>query len=223
MSRMRSPMISRSNWAKESRMLSVSRPMRGGGVERLGDRDEGDSCRSNTSTSRAKSISERRAGRSCRPPRRRPAPPRCRRAAASGPGAPGCRRRSRRRRSGRGTSSPALGPLAGDVGLAGLALGVEAVELLLQPLLGATCGCRRRSGACGRSASSCGARVSSAQRAQRGFAIVRDGSGAVLTPAADTGAAPPSSSNSLTAGSAPARPPGRPAPQRPGPARGTLL
>ena len=31
---------------------------------------------------------------------------------------------------------PALGPLAGDVGLAGLALGVERVELLLQPFLG---------------------------------------------------------------------------------------
>ena len=31
---------------------------------------------------------------------------------------------------------PALGALAGDVGLAGLALGVERVELLLQPFLG---------------------------------------------------------------------------------------
>ena len=35
---------------------------------------------------------------------------------------------------------PALGPLAGDVGLAGLALGVEAVELLLQPFLGGFAG-----------------------------------------------------------------------------------
>ena len=31
---------------------------------------------------------------------------------------------------------PALGALAGDVGLAGLALGVQGVELLLQPFLG---------------------------------------------------------------------------------------
>jgi hypothetical protein len=32
--------------------------------------------------------------------------------------------------------NPALGSLAGDVGLAGLSLGVQAVELLLQPFLG---------------------------------------------------------------------------------------
>ena len=31
---------------------------------------------------------------------------------------------------------PAFGALAGDIGLAGLALGIEAVELLLEPFLG---------------------------------------------------------------------------------------
>ena len=35
---------------------------------------------------------------------------------------------------------PALGPLAGDIGLAGLALGVEGVELLLEPFLGGFAG-----------------------------------------------------------------------------------
>ena len=38
---------------------------------------------------------------------------------------------------------PALGALAGDVGLAGLALGVQRVELLLQPLLGGLAGVDR--------------------------------------------------------------------------------
>src|SRR5215471_6641062 len=35
-----------------------------------------------------------------------------------------------------GQATPALVPLAGDIGLSGFALGVEAVELLLQPLVG---------------------------------------------------------------------------------------
>ena len=43
---------------------------------------------------------------------------------------------SRHRRIVAGSASPALVPLARDVGLAGLALGIEGVELLLQPLLG---------------------------------------------------------------------------------------
>jgi hypothetical protein len=38
---------------------------------------------------------------------------------------------------------PALGPLAGDVRLAGLALGVQRVELLLQPFLGGLAGVDR--------------------------------------------------------------------------------
>ena len=42
---------------------------------------------------------------------------------------------------------PALGLLAGDIGLAGLALGVEAVELHARALPRSTCGCRPRSGA----------------------------------------------------------------------------
>ena len=41
LSRMRSPVTSRSNWAKDSRTFSVSRPI-GGRVESLGHRDEGD-------------------------------------------------------------------------------------------------------------------------------------------------------------------------------------
>jgi hypothetical protein len=39
--------------------------------------------------------------------------------------------------------------LAGDVGLAGLALGVERVELLPQSLPRWTCGCTPRSAVCG--------------------------------------------------------------------------
>ena len=38
---------------------------------------------------------------------------------------------------------PAFGALAGDIGFAGLALGVEAVELLLQPVLGRLAGIDR--------------------------------------------------------------------------------
>ena len=38
---------------------------------------------------------------------------------------------------------PALGALGGDVGLAGVALGVEGVELLVEPLLGALAGVDR--------------------------------------------------------------------------------
>ena len=52
-----------------------------------------------------------------------------------------------------GHQHPALGPLAGDVGLAGLALRVEGVELLSSPSSRGSCGCRRRSGAFGRPAS----------------------------------------------------------------------
>ena len=42
-----------------------------------------------------------------------------------------------------GNQHPAFLPLAGDVGLAGLALGIEAVELLLQPFLAALAGVDR--------------------------------------------------------------------------------
>ena len=59
LSRMRSAMTSRSNWAKESRMLSVSRPIE---VVVLNDwvtLTKVTPLRSNTSTSFEKSISER--------------------------------------------------------------------------------------------------------------------------------------------------------------------
>ena len=59
LSRMRSPITSRSNWAKDSRTLSVSRPME---VVVLNDwvtETKVTLLRSNTSTSLAKSISER--------------------------------------------------------------------------------------------------------------------------------------------------------------------
>ena len=45
LSRIRSPVTSRSNWAKDSKTFSVRRPMRGRGVELLGDRDERDAVR----------------------------------------------------------------------------------------------------------------------------------------------------------------------------------
>ena len=41
LSRMRSPITSRSNWAKREQDVQRQPPHRGGGVERLGDRDEG--------------------------------------------------------------------------------------------------------------------------------------------------------------------------------------
>ena len=44
-----------------------------------------------------------------------------------------------------GSNAPSLVLLADDEGLAGFALGVERVEVLLQPLLGGSCGCRSRS------------------------------------------------------------------------------
>ncbi len=59
LSRMRSAVTSRSNWAKESRMLSVSRPIE---VVVLNDwvtETKVTPTRSNTSTSFEKSISER--------------------------------------------------------------------------------------------------------------------------------------------------------------------
>ena len=59
MSRMRSPITSRSNWAKESRMLSVSRPIEVVVLNDCVTLTKVTLLRSNTSTSLAKSISER--------------------------------------------------------------------------------------------------------------------------------------------------------------------
>jgi hypothetical protein len=92
----------------------------------------------------AKSISARTAGRSCRPPPRRPAALDIRQQALQG--------RPLQRAAGHaaivvavGHQHPALGALAGDVGLAGLALGVEAVELHVEPLLARLAGVGTRS------------------------------------------------------------------------------
>ena len=59
LSRMRSPITSRSNWAKESRMLSVSRPIEVVVLNDCVTLTKVTLLRSNTSTSLAKSISER--------------------------------------------------------------------------------------------------------------------------------------------------------------------
>ena len=59
LSRIRSPITSRSNWAKESRMLSVSRPMQVVVLNCWVTETKVTSWRSNASTSLAKSISER--------------------------------------------------------------------------------------------------------------------------------------------------------------------
>ena len=103
LSRMRSPITSRSNWAKESRMFSVSRPIE---VVVLND------CVTETKVTpcAVEHLDQlREVHQRARQPvdlvdddARRSAPPRYRRAAASAPGAPACRRRSRHRRSGRG-------------------------------------------------------------------------------------------------------------------------
>jgi hypothetical protein len=59
LSRMRSPMTSRSNWANESRMLSVSRPKLVVVLNAWVTQTKVTWLRSNASTSLAKSISER--------------------------------------------------------------------------------------------------------------------------------------------------------------------
>ena len=143
LSRMRSPITSRSNWAKDSRILSVSRPIE---VVVLNDwvtLTKVTLLRSNTSTSLAKSI-------------KRPAQ------AVDlvdhhdvdlvrldiGQQALEGRTLQRGARDAAvivavGHQKPAFGLLAGHIGLAGLALGIEAVELLLQALLGRLAGVDR--------------------------------------------------------------------------------
>ena len=59
LSRMRSPMTSRSNWAKDSRMFSVSRPMLVVVLNDCVTLTKVTLLRSKTSTSLAKSISAR--------------------------------------------------------------------------------------------------------------------------------------------------------------------
>ena len=59
MSRMRSPMISRSNWANESRMFRVSRPIECVVLNCWVTETKETPCASKTSTSFEKSISDR--------------------------------------------------------------------------------------------------------------------------------------------------------------------
>src|SRR5467141_4007861 len=104
LSRIRSPVTSRSNWAKDNSTLRVSRPIELV-VLNCWVTDTNDTpWASKISTSRAKSASERVAG--------------------SG-------------------QYPALVTLAADVGLAGFALRLERVELLLEPFLGGFAGVDR--------------------------------------------------------------------------------
>ena len=153
LSRMRSPVTSRSNWAKDNSTFSVSRPMRGRGVELLGDRDEGDAVAVEDvddlgEVGRASAS----AGRPCRRRPRRSGRPRCRPAAAC--------------RAGRSSVPPEKPPSSYSVGStvqpscflraneggAGLALGIERVEVLLEAFLRSICACRSRSGPLWRSA-----------------------------------------------------------------------
>ena len=59
LSRIRSPITSRSNWAKLSRMFSVSRPMDVVVLNACVTETNETLCRSKISTMRAKSVSER--------------------------------------------------------------------------------------------------------------------------------------------------------------------
>ena len=143
LSRMRSPMTSRSNWAKREQDVERQPPHGGGRVERLRDADEGDVVAVEDLDELGK-IHQRAAqpvdlvdhddvdplaldvGQ--QPLQRRPLQGRARDAAIV---------------VAVGHQHPAFGLLAGDIGLAGLALGVERVELLLQALFGGLAGVDR--------------------------------------------------------------------------------
>ena len=140
MSRMRSPITSRSNWAKVSRMFSVSRPMLVVVLNDCVTETKVTPCASNTSTSLAKSISERLQAVDLVDHHHVDQP-------GLDVGQQALQGRPLQGAAGDaavvvavGHQHPALGALAGDVGLAGLALGVEAVELLLEPFLGRLAG-----------------------------------------------------------------------------------
>ena len=82
------------------------------------------------------------AGRSCRPRRSRPGPSRCR----EQPLQPGPLQRAAGKAAvvvGLADQGPSPRALAGDIGLACLALGVQGVELLLEPLLARLAGVDR--------------------------------------------------------------------------------
>ena len=143
LSRMRSAVTSRSNWAKREQDVERQPPHRGRGVERLGDRDEGDAgavehldqlrevhqrARQPVDLVDHDDVDQPLLDVGEQPLQRRP----LQRAAGEAAVVVGL-----------ADQRPALGALAGDVGLAGLALGVQRVELLLQPLLGGLAGVDR--------------------------------------------------------------------------------
>ena len=142
LSRMRSPVTSRSNWAKDSSTLSVSRPMEvvvlNCWVTETNETPRRRRSRRAWQSRRASGS----AGRPCRRRRCRPGRPRYRPAAAAAPAAPWCRRRTRHHHKRRQTASSPRAS-ATDEGLAGFALRVERVEFLLQPLLGGFAGVDR--------------------------------------------------------------------------------
>ena len=136
LSRMRSEVTSRSNWAKDSSTFSVSRPIEVV-VLKAWVTETNDTCGHRRARpawrSRPASGSD---DRPCRPPRCRSDRLRCRSAGAAGPDGSGFRRKSRhRRRRPSGADQPSCS-LALDVGLSGLALGIETVEVLIEPLVG---------------------------------------------------------------------------------------
>ena len=124
-------------------MLRVSRPMRGGGVEGLGDADEGDAV----AVEHLDQPGEvhQRAGQPVDLVDDHDVDP-----AGLDVGHQALQGRAFQRAAGEaaivvavGNQQPALGLLAGDVGLTGLALGVEAVELHVEPFLGRLAGVDR--------------------------------------------------------------------------------
>ena len=143
LSRMRSAVTSRSNWAKLSRMLSVSRPIEvvvlndwvtetkvtPGAVEHLDElREVHQRARQPVDLVDHDDVDQPLLDVGEQPLQRRA----LQRAAGEAAVVVGL-----------ADQRPALGALAGDVGLAGLALGVQRVELLLQPLLARLAGVDR--------------------------------------------------------------------------------
>ena len=141
LSRTRSPITSRSNWAKDSSTLSVSRPMLEVVLNDWVTDTKETACWSNSSTSLAKSASDRVSRSTLYHNDVDPAEP----DSASSPAG----------QDGRGgpregavvvavrDQPPALVGLALDIGLAGLALGIERVEFQVEVMLGRLAGVDR--------------------------------------------------------------------------------
>ena len=143
LSRTRSAMTSRSNCAKREQDVEREPPHRGGGVEALGHRDEGDALpvehldQLGEVHQRARQPVDLVDHDDVDQP-------------LLDVGEELLQGRALQRAAGEAAvvvgvadQRPAFGALAGDVGLAGLALGVQAVELLLEALLGRLAGVDR--------------------------------------------------------------------------------